>query len=543
MPANLQSENDGRRPKVLVSDKLSQTALSIFRDRGIDVDFRPELGRDKDSLLQVIGEYDGLAIRSATKVSGKLLEGADRLKVVGRAGIGVDNIDVPAASRKGVIVMNTPLGNAITTAEHAIAMMMSMARQIPEANASIRAGNWEKSRFVGTELFGKTLGVVGCGNIGSAVCRRAIGLEMRVVCYDPFLSEERATRLGVDKVDFDELLSRADIITFHVPLTDRTRRIMDASAFAKTKKGVRIVNCARGGVVDEAALVDSIRSGHVAGAALDVFESEPPVGNPLLELPEVVVTPHLGASTTEAQEKVAQQIAEQMSDYLLGGAVNNALNMPSISAEEAPRLLPWVALADHLGSFVGQMTDGPIASVSLLYDGAVANMNVKALNAAALAGILRPSNPDVNMVSAEMAAKDRGFVMSATTRSQSGIFEAYISLTVVTDAGERSIVGTVFSDGKPRFIQIKGIYIDAEVSRYMLYTTNKDVPGIIGALGTTLGDDGVNIANFNLGRSGTGRDAIALLTLDSPVDRQMTEKIKGTGFFNRVRPLEFNIEQ
>ena len=366
---------------------------------------------------------------------------------------------------------------------------------------------------------------------------------MRVVCYDPFLSEERATRLGVDKVDFDELLSRADIITFHVPLTDRTRRIMDASAFAKTKKGVRIVNCARGGVVDEAALVDSILSGHVAGAALDVFESEPPVGNPLLELPEVVVTPHLGASTTEAQEKVAQQIAEQMSDYLLGGAVNNALNMPSISAEEAPRLLPWVALADHLGSFVGQMTGGPIASVSLLYDGAVANMNVKALNAAALAGILRPSNPDVNMVSAEMAAKDRGFVMSATTRSQSGIFEAYISLTVVTDAGERSIVGTVFSDGKPRFIQIKGIYIDAEVSRYMLYTTNKDVPGIIGALGTTLGDDGVNIANFNLGRSGTGRDAIALLTLDSPVDRQMTEKIKGTGLFNRVRPLEFNIEQ
>ena len=542
MRSRQQSEDSKLKPKVLVSDKLSDTAVAIFRDRGIEVDFRPELGRDKEALRQVIGEYDGLAIRSATKVSGKLLDGADRLKVIGRAGIGVDNIDVQAASRKGVIVMNTPLGNAITTAEHAIAMMMSMARQIPEADASTRAGNWEKSRFVGTELFGKTLGVVGCGNIGSAVCRRGIGLEMKVVCYDPFLSEERAARLGIEKVDFDELLARADVISFHVPLTDKTRRIMDASAFAKTRKGVRIVNCARGGVVDEQALADAIRSGHVAGAALDVFECEPPENNPLLELPEVVVTPHLGASTTEAQEKVAQQVAEQMSDYLLRGAVNNALNMPSIGAEEAPRLLPWVALADHLGSFVGQMTDGPVASVGLLYDGRVADMNIKALNAAALAGILRPSNPDVNMVSAEFAAKERGIVMSATTRSQSGVFDAYISLTVITDAGERSIVGTVFSDGKPRFIQIKGIYIDAEVSRYMLYTTNKDVPGIIGALGTILGDEGINIANFNLGRSGTGKDAIALLTLDSPIDKRMIGKIKGTGLFNRVRPIEFNVE-
>ena len=343
------------------------------------------------------------------------------------------------------------------------------------------------------------------------------------------------------RVPYDELLARSDIITFHVPLTDKTRRILDSSALAKTRKGIRIVNCARGGVVDEAALADAIRSGHVAGAALDVFENEPPENNPLLELPNVVVTPHLGASTMEAQEKVAQQVAEQMSDYLLRGAVNNALNMPSISAEEAPRLLPWVALADHLGSFVGQMTDGPITSVSMLYDGAVADMNISALNAAALAGVLRASNPEVNMVSAEVAAKDRGFVMSATTRSKSGIFEAYISLSVITSSGMRSIVGTVFSDGKPRFIQIKGIYIDAEVARYMLYTTNRDVPGIIGVLGTVLGDCGVNIANFNLGRSNAGEDAIALLTLDSPADHSVVEKITQTGMFNRVRPLEFSL--
>ncbi len=529
------------KPRVLVSDKLSETALQIFRHRGVEADFRPELGRDKAALQEVIGEYEGLAIRSATKVSGKLLERAGRLKVIGRAGIGVDNIDVKAASRNGIIVMNTPMGNAITTAEHAIAMMMSMARQIPEACESTRSGRWEKSRFVGTELFGKTLGVVGCGNIGSAVCRRAIGLEMKVVCYDPFLTDERAIRLGVEKVPYDELLARSDIITFHVPLTDKTRRILDSSALAKTRKGIRIVNCARGGVVDEAALADAIRGGHVAGAALDVFENEPPENNPLLELPNVVVTPHLGASTMEAQEKVAQQVAEQMSDYLLRGAVNNALNMPSISAEEAPRLLPWVALADHLGSFVGQMTDGPITSVSMLYDGAVADMNISALNAAALAGVLRASNPEVNMVSAEVAAKDRGFVMSATTRSKSGIFEAYISLSVITSSGMRSIVGTVFSDGKPRFIQIKGIYIDAEVARYMLYTTNRDVPGIIGVLGTVLGDCGINIANFNLGRSNAGEDAIALLTLDSPADHSVVEKITQTGMFNRVRPLEFSL--
>ena len=529
------------KPRVLVSDRLSESALQIFADRGVEADFRPEIGKDKNMLRQVIGEYDGLAIRSATRVSARLLEGAERLRVIGRAGIGVDNIDVQAASRRGIIVMNTPLGNAVTTAEHAIALMMSLARQIPAADASIRGGQWEKSRFVGTELAGKTLGVVGCGNIGSAVCRRAIGLDMRVVCHDPFLAAQRSKALGVEKVEFDELLARSDIISFHVPLTDKTRHIMDSAALARTRKGVRIINCARGGIVDEAALEAAIRSGHVAGAALDVFESEPPEGNSLLDLPQVVATPHLGASTTEAQEKVAQQVAQQMSDYLLHGAVNNALNMPSISAEEAPRLLPWIALADHLGSFVGQMTDEPIRAINLLYDGSVSEMNISALNAAALAGLLRPSSPEINMVSAEIAAKDRGFVMSATTRSKSGVFDAYVKLTVITEQRERSVVGTVFSDGKPRFIQIKGIYVDADITRYMLYTTNRDQPGIIGALGTALGQCNVNIANFNLGRSGAGEDAIALLSIDSAADQEVVRKISETGLFHQVRPLEFNI--
>ena len=529
------------KSKVLVSDNLSESALQIFRERGVEVDFDPEIGRNKARLADVISSYDGLAVRSATKVTDKLLENGRRLKVVGRAGIGIDNIDLKSASRRGVIVMNTPFGNSITTAEHAIALMMSVARRIPEADASTRAGRWEKSRLNGTELFGKTLGVIGCGNIGSAVCKRAQGLEMRVIAFDPYLGGERARKLGVEKVELDELLERSDFVTLHVPLTDKTRRIIDANAIAKMKPGARLVNCARGGLIDEAALTDAVRSGHIAGAALDVYESEPPENNPLLELPQVVATPHLGASTSEAQDKVAQQIAEQMCDYLLCGAVSNAINMPSITAEEAPRLTPWIHLASHLGAFVGQMTDEPVKAVNMLYDGAVADMNTAALGAAATAGLLRASHADVNMVSAEVIAKDRGILLSATTQSKSGVFDAYIKLTVATGKRVRSIAGTVFSDGKPRFIQIKGIHIDAEIRPHMLYTTNRDEPGIIGALGKTIGDAGVNIASFNLGRSGIGKDAIALLSLDSPADNEMTEGLRSSGLFHQVRPLEFDV--
>ncbi|TNC48311.1 phosphoglycerate dehydrogenase [Rubellimicrobium rubrum] len=528
-------------PRVLISDELSPAAVQIFKDRGVEVDYQPKLGKDKDALLAVIGNYDGLAIRSATKATEKLLASASNLKVIGRAGIGVDNVDIPAASKKGIIVMNTPFGNSITTAEHAIAMMMAVARQIPEANASTHAGKWEKSRFMGVELTGKTLGVIGAGNIGGIVCDRARGLKMKVIAFDPFLGEERANQLGVEKVELEDLLRRADFITLHVPLTDQTRNILSREAIAKLKPGVRIVNCARGGLVDEEALAEALKSGHVAGAAFDVFAVEPATDSPLFGLPNVVVTPHLGASTTEAQENVALQVAEQMSDYLLTGAVTNALNMPSVTADEARVMGPWIKLAGHLGNFVGQMTDEPIKAINVLYDGITSTMNLAALNCAVIAGIMRRANPDVNLVSAPVIARERGIQISTTRQDQSGMFEGYIKVTVVTEARERSVAGTVFSDGKPRFIQIKGITVDAEIGANMVYTTNEDVPGIIGTLGQTMGQNGVNIANFTLGRSARGGEAIAILYVDDPVPEPVLDKLRGTGMFQQVKALAFDM--
>ena len=528
-------------PRVLVSDALSETAVQIFRDRGVEVDFMPALGKDKEKLAELIGQYDGLAIRSATKVTDKILEKATKLKVIGRAGIGVDNVDIPAASKKGIIVMNTPFGNSVTTAEHAIAMMFAAARQLPEASASTHAGKWEKNRFMGVELFNKTLGVIGAGNIGGIVCDRALGLKMKVIAYDPFLTDERAKQMGVTKVELDELLARADFITLHVPLTDKTRNILSAENIAKAKKGVRIVNCARGGLIDEEALAEALKSGHVAAAALDVFAVEPATDNPLFNLPNVVCTPHLGASTTEAQENVALQVAEQMADYLMTGAVSNALNMPSVTAEEAAVMGPWIKLAGHLGNFAGQQTEEPIRAINVLYDGVAAGMNLKALDCAVIAGIMKTVNPDVNMVSAPVVAKERGIQLSTTHQEKSGAFDGYIKVTVVTDKRERSVAGTCFADGKPRFIQIKGINIDAEIGQHMLYTTNDDVPGIIGLLGMTMGKNGVNIANFTLGRSGVGQDAIALLYLDQPIDPKVVETLEGTGMFRQVRPLQFDV--
>ncbi|NKB50884.1 MAG: phosphoglycerate dehydrogenase [Rhizobiaceae bacterium] len=529
------------KPRVLVSDALSPTAVQIFRDNGCDVDFEPDLGKDKDALLAKIADYDGLAIRSATKATEKLIDAATNLKVIGRAGIGVDNVDLKAASRRGIIVMNTPFGNSITTAEHAMSMMMAVARQIPSADASTQAGKWEKSKFMGVELTGKTLGLIGAGNIGSIVASRAIGMMMRVIAYDPFLSQERAQELGVEKVELDELLPRADFITLHTPLTDKTRNIIDAAAIGKMKDGVRIVNCARGGLIVEADLADAINAGKVAGAGIDVFEVEPAKDSVLFGLPNVVCTPHLGAATSEAQENVALQVAEQMSAYLTRGAVTNALNMPSISAEEAPRLTPFVKLADTLGSFVGQVTDAPVKKVEILYDGHVASMNTKALSSAVLAGLLRAQVSEVNMVSAPIMASERGIQLLEMTREKSGVFEGYVQLNVVADGLTRSIAGTVFSDGKPRFIQIKGINMEAEAGAHMLYTTNRDVPGIIGRLGGMFGDEGLNIANFYLGRNHEGGDAIALVELDQPVTAEFLKKLQDTPEIDSAKPLEFAI--
>ncbi len=515
-------------PRVLISDKLSPAAVAIFKERGVEVDVKP--GLDKDELARIIGEYDGLAIRSATKVTAKLLEHAAKLKVVGRAGIGVDNVDIPAATARGVIVMNTPFGNSITTAEHAIALMFALARQIPTADASTQAGKWEKNRFMGVELTGKTLGVIGCGNIGSIVASRGLGLKMRVIAFDPFLSPDRAAEIGVEKVELDDLLARADFITLHTPMTAQTRNILSAENLAKTKKGVRIINCARGGLVDEAALRAALDSGQVAGAAFDVFVEEPAKANPLFGHPNFIATPHLGASTSEAQENVALQVAEQMSDYLIRGAITNAINFPSITAEEAPKLKPFIALAEGLGSFAGQLTTAPIEKVTIAYEGAVADLKIKALTSAAVAGLLRPSLQDVNVVSAPTVAAQRGIVIEEVTRAAQGDYESFITLTVTTKEQTRSIGGTVFHDGKPRILAIKGIKVDAEFTPSMIYVTNEDRPGFIGRFASVLGDAGVNIATFALGRDEEGGSAIALVSVDGDVPQPVLDavgKLKG----------------
>jgi D-3-phosphoglycerate dehydrogenase len=524
-------------PRVLISDKLSPAAVAIFKERGVEVDVKP--GLDKEELAKIIGDYDGLAIRSATKVTAKLLERATRLKVVGRAGIGVDNVDIPAATARGVIVMNTPFGNSITTAEHAIAMMFALVRQIPSADASTQAGKWEKNRFMGAEITGKILGIIGCGNIGSIVADRAIGLKMRVVAYDPFLSAERAAQLGVEKVELDELLSRADVITLHTPMTAQTRNILSAENLAKTRKGVRVINCARGGLVDEAALRAALDSGHVAGAAFDVFIEEPATANPLFGHPNVVATPHLGASTNEAQENVALQVAEQMSDYLMRGAISNAVNFPSITAEEAPRLKPFIALAENLGSFAGQLTDAPIRKVAIVYEGGVANLKIKALTSAAVAGLLRPSLSDINVVSAPSIAAQRGVVIEEITRAAQGDYESFITLTVTTAEQERSIGGTVFHDGKPRILSIKGIKVDAEFTPSMIYVTNVDRPGFIGRFASLLGEAGVNIATFALGRDQEGGSAIALVAVDGPAPDGALAKVGQIPGVKQAKALRF----
>jgi D-3-phosphoglycerate dehydrogenase len=526
-------------PKVLISDALSPAAVQIFKDRGIDVDFQPALGKDKEKLAAAIADFDGLAIRSATKVTPKVLEGAKNLKVIGRAGIGVDNVDIPAATAKGIIVMNTPFGNSITTAEHAISLMLALARQIPEADASTRAGKWEKNKFLGVEIFSKTLGIIGCGNIGSIVADRALGLKMKVIAFDPFLSHERAADLGVEKVQLDELFRRADFITLHTPLTDKTRNIIDAAAIAKMKKGVRIINCARGGLVDEAAVAEALKAGHVNGAAFDVFVEEPATSSPLFGLPNVVCTPHLGASTSEAQENVALQVAEQMADYLLRGAITNAINFPSISAEEAPKLKPFVALAEKLGSFAGQLTENPIKEVQITYGGQVAHMNVKALTSAALSGLLRPMLGEVNVVSAPVLARERGMVVQETTREAEEDYESLITLTMTTEKQTRWVSGTVFADGRPRIVNIKGIRMDAEFGSSMIYITNLDKPGFIGKFSSTLGEAGINIATFHVGRDKPGGSAIALIEIDGELPDPVLAKVRALPQVQQAKPLHF----
>ncbi len=527
-------------PKVLISDKLSAEAVAIFRDRGVEVDVKP--GLTPAELRAIIGEYDGLAIRSATKVTKELLDVATRLKVVGRAGIGVDNVDLKSATARGVIVMNTPHGNSITTAEHAIAMMFALARQIPEATASTKAGKWEKNRFMGTELTGKTLGLIGAGNIGSIVADRAHGLHMRVVAFDPYLSEKRALDMGVEKLELDDLLARADFITLHTPMTDATRNILSREALAKCKRGVRIINCARGGLIDESALAEAITSGQVGGAALDVFETEPAKDSPLFGMENVVCTPHLGASTNEAQENVALQVAEQISDFLLTGAVTNAINTASVSAEDAPRLRPYMELVQRLGAFAGQLThaqDGVIRKIAIDYEGAVSALNQKPLTAAALAGLLAPVLSGVNMVNAPVAAREHGIEVSETTHDRPSEYQTLVRITVTTDRGSRAVAGTLFAGNKPRLVEIKDIKVEADFAPQMIYVTNQDKPGFIGRFGETLARHGINIATFHLGRSAAGGDAICLVSVDGDLSEAVLSEVRALPLVVQASALAF----
>jgi D-3-phosphoglycerate dehydrogenase len=523
--------------RVLIADALSPTAIEVFRENEIEAEVAT--GLSAEELQARIGGYDGLAVRSATKVTADLMAATDRLKVVGRAGIGIDNIDLEAATARGVVVMNAPHGNAITTAEHTIALLFALARQIPAADRSTQSGKWEKSKFMGVELTGKRLGIVGCGNIGSIVAKRAQALKMKVLAYDPYLSPERADDLGVEKLVLEELLENADFITLHVPLTDETRGIINAAAIARTKPGVRIINCARGGLVEEEDLKAALQSGQVAGAALDVFSHEPARDNTLFGLDSVIATPHLGASTSEAQEKVAVQIAEQMSAYLTKGSISNALNMPSLTAEEAQRLGPYMKLAELLGSFAGQLTQTGLRKVAIEYEGDVAGLNYRPLTQTALAGLLRPILDSVNVVNAPVMARERDIEVSSICHDRDCDYQTLIRLTVTTERGDRSVAGTLFGGRKPRLVEIKGIPIEAELTPHMLYITNEDKAGFIGALGTVLGDAGVNIATFHLGRNRPGGDALALVELDEEIAAEVLDAVRRLPHIKLAQPIRF----
>ena len=524
--------------KVLISDRMSPRAAAIFRDRDVEVDECFDL--DAERLREVISGYDGIAVRSATKLTADVIAAGRNLRVIGRAGIGVDNIDVSAATARGVVVMNAPFGNSITTAEHAIAMMLALARHIPQADRSTRAGRWEKLRFLGVEVAGKTLGIVGCGNVGSIVADRAQGLRMKVLAYDPYLSAERAAELGVEKTDLDELLRRADFVSLHAPLTDATRRVIDAEALAKMKAGARLINCARGGLIVEEALKEALASGHLAGAALDVFAEEPARESPLFGLDGLVATPHLGASTTEAQENVAIQIAEQMSDYLLLGAVGNALNMPAVSAEDAPKLRPYMALASQLGRLVGQLVETGLRSVTIEYSGAVTALNTKPLTSIALEGLLAQQLETVNMVNAPVIARERNIVVREVTIEVASDYQTLVRLIVETEDLVHDVSGTLFSDQNPRVVDIDGIKVEAELGEHVIFLSNEDKPGIIGSLGTTLGDAGVNIATFHLGRACLGGDALALIAVDDAIEEGVLARLRELSHVKRVRALRFD---
>lgn len=516
------------RMKVLVSDPLSEQGIQILKDaKDISVDVKT--GLSKEELLNLIAEYDALLIRSDTKVTSEIIENAKNLKVIGRAGVGVDNVDIGAASKRGIIVMNTPGGNTISTAEHTMALILALARNIAPASVSVKNKLWERKKFKGTELFGKILGVIGLGRIGTEVAKRALAFGMKVIAYDPFLSVERAEKLDIETVDLTKLFESSDIITVHTPVTTETKGLIGKKAFEKMKKGVRIINCARGGIVDEDALYEAVKSGKVAGAALDVYEKEPPTESPLLELDNVLMLPHLGASTTEAQENVAVDIAHQVVDVLKGGPIKNAVNMPSIDIELLKRLQPYISLGEKLGLLLAQLISEKLQELRVSYSGEVSEYNVAPISVAVLKGMLGHALQEtVNFVNAPIIAKERGIKV---IESKSSIVEDFADLIYVTARttgakGEFSVAGTLFRHNKdPRIVRINKYHVDAVPEGFILVLINEDKPGIIGNVGTILGRSNINIAGMTLGRNVFGGCAVTMLNVDSHVPDNVLQEI------------------
>jgi len=512
-------------PKVWIADKMSERAIEVFRSHGIEVDYKPGLSVEEQ--CKIAGQYDGIAVRSSSTLKGDLLVAATKVKVIGRAGIGVDNIDISACSRRGIVVMNTPFGNTVTTAELAVAHIVAAARQIPQATASTRAGKWEKSAFMGMELTGKKAGVIGAGNIGAIVCDRLKGLHMSVYVYDPFISDERAAAIGVTKIDsVAELAKLVDVLTIHVPLLDVTRNLINSDILRSMKKGSIIVNCARGGIVDEKALYKVCKSGHLRAAALDVYENEPARDNPLFELDNVTFTPHIGACSDEAQENVAVQVAEQMSDYLLAGSVSNAVNVPSLSEEEAVSLQPYMSLAESMGQFMGQVMRPGYSKLVVRFEGAVSKLNRQPLLNAVLQGLLSRSMDEVNVVNAMMLATERGIEIEEVSCATSDHFSSLIRLEVDGDDGHRCVSGTVFDGHRGRLVSIDDCEIEIAPAGRLLFIENHDKPGVVAALGSILAEANINIGDFRLGRREGKAEAVALVGIDSEPSAGVLEKLE-----------------
>ena len=517
------------RPKILVADEVSDAGLQPLRDAGFSVTKETKL--PEATLLTHLRECEGLVVRSETRVTAELMGAAPKLRVIGRAGVGVDNIDVAAATARGIVVMNAPDGNTITTAEHTIALLIALARRVPQANSSLKSGHWDRKQFVGVELQGKTLGIIGLGRIGRVVASRARAFGMNIMAHDPFVAPEQARDLDIGVVGLEEVFRRADFLTVHTPLTAETRGIIGENAFRKMKHGVRIINCARGGLIDERALYQAIQSGIVAGAALDVFEREPPAAdNPLLTLDEVIATPHLGASTTEAQEGVALTVSEQMRDYLLNGALRGAVNVPALGPKELHVLQPYITLAERLGRFQAQLVDGAVREVHLDYAGDIVDMDAAPVTRSFLAGLLRDMSARVNIVNAFVIAEERGIKVTTTYIRAAADLVPAIQTRVVTNTGKQSVSGTLFGFGQQvregRITEINGFHIEAIPSGNMLVTRNRDVPGVIGRIGTILGERGVNISRFHLGRRERGGEAMAVIEIDAPPDNETLAQLR-----------------